>query len=192
MVARGIGGPHVSALREGSMIRFCRWTFSGIAVMLVFSSACNTAFAQTLEESVSFILSGGRIDLSDIKRIDPDTVSAMTPGGGQKLKVVDRDHCIFHDFDSIYQTDGSQYNFNNIILSETKTTTVAGTMLDGTLGQEVPVIEFHGEDDLHCYPGLCSKSLVITLKPSSAERVTNAIKYVYSNFCTSAKRKSAF
>jgi len=156
------------------------------------SNACNAAFAQTLEETVSFILSGGRLDLSDIKRIDPDTVSASTPDGAQKLRVIDRDNCVLHDFDSPYQKDGSQYNFDNIILGETKTSTVQGTVLDGTLGSEVPVIQFQGEQDLHCYPGFCSKSFTIKLYPSNAERVVSAIKYLYSNFCTSAKRKGAF
>jgi hypothetical protein len=160
------------------------------ATILLLSSTSNMVFAQTLEQSVSFILSGGSIELSDIKQIDADTVSASIFGGWQKLKIIDRNHCILRAFDSTLDNNHGylQYNFNNIVLNETKFTTQC-CILD----HEIPVIEFHGEEDVLCNSMTgCFKSFHIMLNRSNVERVTNAIKYVFSNFCSSAKRKSAF
>ncbi len=102
------------------------------------------------------------------------------------LKVMDRQQCILRAFSDrrLYYVE---YNFNNIILDETKSGNATFH------GEVVPSMELRGEKDVAC--GIltgCAKSFAIMLDPSNVERVTNALKYVYSKFCASAKRDSAF
>ena len=172
--------------------------------LLAFSSA---ALGQTLTQTAAFILNAGLVDLGDMKIIDADTIQIPGRIGtmltlartSQVWKTIDPRQCIIQETpapDDPYESlsPNVTYYLNNVVAEDT-------TIDDSGL-------HFKGEDFLECSystDGIpptqgkpknvkrCSRSIDITFqKMDAAKKVVEATKYLYSKFCTSEKRKSAF
>ena len=172
--------------------------------LLAFSSA---ASGQTLTQTAAYILNSGLIDLGDMKTIDSDTTQISRRDGtmftlartSQVWKTIDSQQCIVQETpapDDPYESLSADVTYYlNRVVAEDMTIDDSG-------------LHFKGEDYLECSystDGIpptrgkpknvkrCSRSIdLVSPRMDSVKKVVEATKYLYSTFCTSSKRKSAF
>ena len=157
----------------------------GLTVVATLLTCSSVATAQSLAETAAFIIEGGAVNLSDMKEKDDGTLSYKRLNIQATVQVIDKDHCVIQKTgtNEIIKSDVAviTYYFDNVIADES---TIQGDTL-----------HLVGADKVYCYKSAtfneCQKTrdLSIATEPS---RITKAIKYIYSNFCTPAKRGSAF
>lgn len=168
-----------------------------LGVSLCFVIQNHSASAQTVQQSVGFILSSGLLDPTEIRAVGDDRFSFATTMTGdafeaKTLQMSDQSQCVtrIDGINTLYNASAyKEYFFDNIILDEVKST-------PSPSGQWVS-LHFFGEKDVICETitgrnRTCSKSFALSFPPLTYDRMINAIKYVYSTFCTPAKRRSAF
>jgi hypothetical protein len=135
------------------------------------------------------------VNIADMKVIDQNTVrmpayflipTFLIPE--VTLKVTNRKDCSIEMEGSQYQTKKNiELYLNNVILGETYD---ERTILNFS--------KFHlvGEEYVGCvYEGTlkqCLRDWDTNAKTVDLPRIYNALKYLYSTFCTSARRKGAF
>jgi hypothetical protein len=156
------------------------------------------AFSQTFAQSAGYLLSGGLVDLGDIKSIDDDTVAVpghmVTPTffvPPMIFKITNKQQCEVSFQPQNPNTSPvkaiSTFYLNNVIVSETTDKQVPGGL------RAFSYFTLSGEEPIQCVGGQsCSRTQSIVVKTETVPRLYNAIKYIYSTFCTSARRKSAF
>jgi hypothetical protein len=175
------------------MTRYLRCFIS--ALLLLTSNSC--AFAQTLEQSAAYIISGGFVDVADIKAIDQDTVlvpafwflpTFLMPK--ITLKVANRKQCILMSEGVLPQQRNKHMDLylNNVILAETydESSNLPIFRMFYLVGEEYVVCTRDGDQQG------CQRILATAVKTVNLPRIYNAVKYLYSNFCVSATRKGAF
>jgi hypothetical protein len=173
-----------------------KWLLVSICVAgLLVSGSANTG-AQTLEQTAAFIISGGFVDLKDLKAVAEDKVfirgyflapTVMMPP--LSLTVTDRKQCILQT-KSMYQTQTEfmDYYFSNAILSEThdEPTDLPDMTKFYLVGEDYVVCPRDGDS------GSCLRSAGLAAKTREIPTIYKAMKYIYSDFCKSARRKNAF
>lgn len=185
-----------------------------VASLIAFGSRCeaqekplqqNTqsdAGSPTFEQTAAFILLAGNVEISQIKQTSDKAVSfnnnnasdnpiigLLAPQLSQgTLTTIDRAKCAVQ---LAIIPVGGEYYFNNIILDDIKADEIV-------YPDALVRITFRGEDNVHCLFNdpvkgkLCEQKMVITTRQDNFERFIKAVKYLYSNYCTAAKRKSPF
>ncbi len=185
-----------------------------VMVALCLSPSVQTAAAQTLEEATVFVLTGGDVEF---EMTAPDTngfrqwssrrpfttfsPEALTNFSPLRLKV-DAASCSVRLegkaslLGSKEQVDGIQeYYLNNVIMRETSESEafrLPGKILAFTGEMPVMCSNFDNKTTGHRACDEKSKSFQIYVAPEKRARFDKAIAYLYSNYCKSAARKSAF
>jgi hypothetical protein len=118
-----------------------------LLILLLLSSVSHVS-AQSLPKAAVFILSGGFVDLQDIKEIDQDTVHiprylfAITflvqP---VILKIINRQQCVVSTSPDGYEAPQAVFYFNNVIVKETT---------DNPIGSNYSKLYLKGEDYVFC------------------------------------------
>jgi hypothetical protein len=156
------------------------------------------ALSQTLAQTAAYLLSGGFADLGDIKEVDQDTVRVpgymLTPMWWYvfplTLKVTNSRQCEVLSVVDGNETALKEYTvyFNTVIVDEIDVKAVSPGLNKFWL---------KGEDYVACLllrdeKRNCVREYDTSVKVENLERVGKAVTYLYSNFCTSARRKRAF
>jgi hypothetical protein len=167
--------------------------FAGVVCMSLVANSY--ALGQTLAQTAAYMLSGGFVDLGDIKEIDQDTVRIpehmvtmtflMRP---LIYKVINPKQCEVSATPDGYEAEMKEIYFylNNIIADE----------IDVKRFGSLSKVYFKGESNVACILSKGGKNCIrqydTAAKTDTLERQGNAVRYLYSKFCTSARRKSAF
>jgi hypothetical protein len=187
----------IPAHARGSVPRIAIWSF---AIAVLSSLSGPAARSQTLLQTVAYIETGGFVDVKDTKEIDSNTlyvptyVVAMTTMMPEHvLKLDDKATCRVTSTTNHPGALAKQLtvHFNNVIVRESR---VAETISNPVI--RLSKIYLTGEDEVVCWqiegrPG-CTRQWDIPVRTDDVPRMVAAIKHLYSNYCTSAKRKSAF
>jgi hypothetical protein len=157
------------------------------------------ASAQSLPQTAAFVVSGGMIDPTDMRVINQDSVqlpsyvvgllAAMPP---MAVTVVDRSSCTVR-----YRqvpTDERRYiafYFSKFIVGETKQQVARGSGL-----QSMYTLLYIGEEPIYCAfengRKSCGRTFDSAVNETNLSRVHRVLSHLYSQHCTSAKRRSAF
>jgi hypothetical protein len=168
------------------------------ALLLAALCFADAATAQTLEQSIAFVLSSGVTEPLQIKQIDDSTVSAPAVfqlGGIMSeaflLKTLDAKNCLFQQ-----QATGLTQNwfFNNVTEVSVQYSAVT---LNGGVRSDVYTMKLIGEKSVKCrVPDTvgsdCDTAPIIPIYPTTLDRMKKALDYIYDKHCTLAQRKSAF
>ena len=155
--------------------------------------------AQSLSQTVAYIVTGGAVDLGQMKELNdhavavPSFVIGMTMMPQQTIQISDNNRC--EAVATIAQGSGSiTYYLGSVLPEETRTQ----PFLNNALFQ-LSNVYLVAEEKAVCLANsnigrntVCQKELDITANTKDIPRVLEAIKYLYAKFCPSAKRKSAF
>jgi tetratricopeptide (TPR) repeat protein len=152
----------------------------------------------SLAQTAAFILSGGFVDLGDITQIDNETVRVPSHMIGltylvseTRYRVVNQAECIIStEIPSLPQRSMTLY-LSNVILNEARAEeTMSNQML------RLSKLYLRGEDHVVCVNNggnrQCLRQFDTATPTENLPRMWNALNYLYSNFCSPAKRKSAF
>lgn len=143
--------------------------------VLIFAVSCffpisSGVQAQTFQETVSFLLN------MDLEKITVDETACVA----KWKSVLGNENVLF---------------LNKVIPNETTKRLDYNTKIRKT-GTEITL---HGEEPIHCWQMTgggrrCSTSFdrIWTLSSQKAKRMVDALRYLYSKFCTGTKRKRAF
>jgi hypothetical protein len=163
----------------------------------LFLACCSLADSQTLEQTVAFILYNGEVELSNMTTnsdgsvevpLQQTTLLLTTPP--RTIKVNDRQNC---EIEVVAKSllgkpeDHVIYYFNRIIEFRDQPTQ-AGIYVWAI--SEGPAMT--GGTDILGQPTTNSTNPILAVYSQNLDRVHGAIKYMYSKFCSFAKRKSAF
>ena len=171
-------------------------TLQGIGIIVAGMLLAQThALSQTLAQTAAYIIAGGFVELGDIKEIDQDTVGipgymmtftfAMPP---LTLKVVNRQKCEVLTTDLATAKKEVIISFNKVIVQDTTEELLVGNFSKFSLiGEEFVACSF-----INGVQQTCVRNFPTVAKSESLPRIYNALKYLYSNFCTSARRMSPF
>ncbi len=191
---------HISRGAEGKMQEpeeVVKYTFYLVSVLWVSLSFNSCAFSQTLAQTAAYLLSGGFADLGDIREVDPETV--RVPGYMPTpmfyvypvtLKVTNRDQCEVLSAPDGNETSLKEINvyFNNVIVDEIDVRTqLSGFSNFWLKGEEYVVCLLLTREGKRT----CLREFDTSVRTENLERVGKAVTYLYSNFCTSARRKRA-
>jgi hypothetical protein len=177
------------------VVKYIFYLVSALWVSLSFNSC---AFSQTLAQTAAYLLSGGYVDLGDIKEVDEDTVRVpgfvLTPMWWYvypvTVKVTNTPQCEVLTVADGNETPLKEYTvyFNNVIVDEIDVKAISPGLNKFWL---------KGEDYISCIlyrdgNRTCVREYDTTVKTENLERIGKAVTYLYSNFCTTARRKRAF
>lgn len=182
-----------------------------VAGLLLMSSP---SWAQTFEATASFIMTEGKVNPDQMRFNDdlsvdiPEYVTAalnkmpLVTMPSSKLITVNRENC---DVDlTLHATSQSpeklfHVHFNRVYnVSMQDLPTDIGPHKKISLVGETPVVCFESRGPALSPMGIpmpqnsCMNAFPLSVKSEDAERVTDAIKYLYSKYCKLSVKKSAF
>jgi hypothetical protein len=180
-----------------------------VCALLAWSSS--SAFSQSLVETAAYILSSGRAEPGDLKKIDDNTVQFTGQASAQLasspsitgrdlpkmrldvIRSINRRQCEFANLNVLQSgrmLPTMNFYFNKIIIGELSE--------QPRLFSDQSVLRLVGEDEIACAfnlddrgTGYCTHEFSVSPKTAIVPKMRDALNYLYSNFCTSAKRKSA-
>jgi len=171
--------------------------------MLLSSSV---SYGQSREQTAAFIEGGGIVDVGQMKQIDDRSISVPAGrliGGmfrttpATTLETVDKDNCIFQVTIPELPGQAAKYYFGNVIVDEINIQRQA--TVNPAVQQYFWLMKLTGEKEVYCgVNGLGTESGcrtyvgVVIWDEDAVRRVQKAIQYLYSTYCTAAKRKNAF
>ncbi|MCP1848373.1 MULTISPECIES: hypothetical protein [unclassified Bradyrhizobium] len=174
-----------------------RCAILGFTVTILLSAS--QSIGQTLPQTAAYILSGGIVEVKDMKTDGDDTVyvpsfmiglTNMIPA--MAVHVSNRERCeiTFEPVKSDQVKRVSVY-FNNVIPTETRNQLTAKNQL-----QSISTFYLIGEEQVVCAEVNgnkgCSRTLDTPAYTENLPRVYKAIDYLFSKFCSPSRRKGAF
>lgn len=169
-----------------------------LAASIIVTANPSNGSCQSLAQTAAYILSGGNVDLSDIKHSNNDT--ARVPGyvfavttlqPEMNYQVTNQAECIITANTPSSPQRTMTFYLNNVILKETRSQEIVSNHM-------FRLSKFHlrGESHVVCFKDRgnqgCLRDFDSGTQTDNLPRIWNALNYLYSNFCTSAKRRSAF
>jgi hypothetical protein len=156
-------------------------------------------------------LGSGRAEPGDLKKIDDNTVQFVRHSPAELtsspsitgrdlpkmrldvIRAINRRQCEFANLNVLQSgrmLPTMNFYFNKIIIGELSEQPL--------LFSDQSVLRLVGEDDIACAfnlddrgTGYCTREISVSPKTEDVPKIRDALKYLYSNFCTSAKRKNA-
>lgn len=181
------------ALPEGLATHYLRTLLSRCTAIL-FLVWTDLAQAQSLEQTVAYVFNGGHVDLSEIVKVDENSVKIPGYMGTPFFfvqpaiyRVINRPTCELRVEVIPIQPQPKTEMFiylNRVLLEETTETGPTSISLVG----EDPIFCMSKNDQKNCV----RKYDLYAKTAGDMSRIAKAIRHLYSKFCTSAQRKSAF